>query len=222
MGCILQRVEFQFTFLETCTTTAVLRAASMVSTTLLLALLLIEEKLQIPRHSHGPFGLHPSTGRISVHIFGDVHDDGSSESNIDGLDDVAAACSRFCSSKKSCRFPRHSHGPFGLHHSMGVRVEFPLTFFETCTARFVVACTGARRDVLGLHHRPAQPSTHARTHTRSMWPARALRLLPSGLPPRPLRRSRQGALPPGGPPPSALRVSYHRGVPPLVEGQALS
>ena len=37
--------------------------------------------------------------------------------------------------------------------------------------------------------------------------------------PRPLRRSRQGALPPGGPPPSAPRVSYHRGVPPLYGGR---
>ena len=36
--------------------------------------------------------------------------------------------------------------------------------------------------------------------------------MPSGLPPRPLRRSRRGALPPGGPPPSALgRVSSLRG-----------
>ena len=47
----------------------------------------------------------------------------------------------------------------------------------------------------------------------SLWRPRALLLLPSGLPPRPLRRSRRGALPPGGPPPSAPRVSYHQGVP---------
>ena len=50
--------------------------------------------------------------------------------------------------------------------------------------------------------------------------ARALLLLPSGLPPRPLRRSRQRALPPGGPPPSAPRVSYHQGVPPIAASRS--
>ena len=69
----------------------------------------------------------------------------------------------------------------------------------------------------------AHARTHARTHPRM--PARTRDcygqlLLPSGLPPRPLRRSRQGALPPGGPPPSAPRVSYHQGVPPIAASRS--
>ena len=54
-GCTFQRVEFQITLLETCT--AVLRAASMVSTTMLLALLLFGRKAadftQTLMHSFG-------------------------------------------------------------------------------------------------------------------------------------------------------------------------
>ena len=59
-------------------------------------------------------------------------------------------------------------------------------------------------------------TTRVRPCCCSLWPARARRLVPSGLPPCPLRRSRQAgchceyaecpnwSLPAGGPPPSAL------------------
>ena len=94
------------------------------------------------------------------------------------------------------------------------------------TGRLAAMPPGGRRPDLTQFVKP-RARTHARTqrphatpahlpaHARSIWPARAQRILPSGLPPRPRRRSRRGALPPGGPPPSAPRVSYHRGVPPL-------
>ena len=66
-------------------------------------------------------------------------------------------------------------------------------------------------------------TTRVRPCCCSLWPARARRLVPSGLPPCPLRRSRQEgchceyaecpdwSLPAGGPPPSALgRASFLR------------
>ena len=71
-GCTFQRVEFQITLLETCT--VVLRAASMVSTTMLLALLLFgRDGCRVHSDAHAVIWLHLSTGRIPDHALGDVH-----------------------------------------------------------------------------------------------------------------------------------------------------
>ena len=71
-GFTFQRVEFQITLLETCT--AVLRAASMVSTTMLLALLLFgRDGCRVHSDAHAFIWFHLSTGRIPDHALGDVH-----------------------------------------------------------------------------------------------------------------------------------------------------